>query len=282
MSDTNKPLFWRDPRMPHVELRKVDDGRRVCYAPHSHAHWSLGAITAGESTFRYREDCYHVHAGTLVLMNPDWLHACRAIDDRPWAYLMLYVDTDWLTELRHRAGLLASPRWQDLATAVIREPWWYAGYCRMTACLLDPDRDLLDKQTEVIEYLSALMHELAGQPARPVARAPAVLKGAGGLPGCACVGGDLAGRPVRAFRLQPGPPDTRLQAALRLHAPRLPDQPAHPAGPARSEAWHADCRGGAECRFRRPAALPAHLQAPGGGHAQPVPAALSREVGTSS
>ncbi|QTP54734.1 AraC family transcriptional regulator [Billgrantia sulfidoxydans] len=176
MSDATKPLFWRDPRMPHVELRKVDDGRRVCYAPHSHAHWSLGAITAGESSFRYREDCYHVHAGTLVLMNPDWMHACRAIDDRPWAYLMLYVDTDWLTELRHQAGLLASPRWQDFATAVIRSPTWYEGYCHMAACLLEPTRDLLDKQTVVVEYLAALMHELAGQPARAVARAPAVLK----------------------------------------------------------------------------------------------------------
>lgn len=176
MSDVTKPLFWRDPRMPHVELRKVDDGRRVCYAPHSHTHWSLGAITAGESTFRYREDRYHVHAGTLVLMNPDWMHACSAIDNRPWAYLMLYVDTDWLSELRYQAGLLASPRWQDFTTAVIRTPKWYEGYCHMASCLLDPTRDLLDRQTVVVEYLSALMHELAGQPAQPLPLAPANLR----------------------------------------------------------------------------------------------------------
>ncbi|MFQ3787107.1 helix-turn-helix domain-containing protein [Halomonas sp. A29] len=171
-----KPLFWRDSRMPHVELREVEGGRKVCYAPHSHTHWSLGAITEGESTFRYREERYHVHAGTLVLMNPDWVHACSAIDDRPWAYLMLYVDTDWLTQLRYQAGLLEAPRWQDIATAVIREPKWYEGYCHMAACLLDPSRGLLDKQTEVVEYLSALMHELAGQPARALPRAPAILQ----------------------------------------------------------------------------------------------------------
>ncbi|TFH87234.1 AraC family transcriptional regulator [Billgrantia azerbaijanica] len=176
MKTPNKPLFWRDSRMPHVELRKVDDGRKVCYAPHSHTQWSLGAITAGESTFRYRDDRHHISAGTLVLMNPEWVHACNPIDDRPWAYLMLYVDADWLTELRYQAGLLEAPRWQDIATAVIREPEWYEGYCRMAACLLDTQRDLLDKQTEVVEYLSALMHALAGQPAQSLSQAPTTLQ----------------------------------------------------------------------------------------------------------
>nr|MCS5560208.1 helix-turn-helix domain-containing protein [Marinobacter nauticus] len=69
------PIFWRDARMPHVELRKVADGREVCYALHTHRHWSIGAITGGESTFLYRTDQYHVSAGTLVLMNPEWPHA---------------------------------------------------------------------------------------------------------------------------------------------------------------------------------------------------------------
>ncbi|MCE8032211.1 AraC family transcriptional regulator [Billgrantia tianxiuensis] len=176
MSDATKPLFWRDSRMPHVELRKVEDGRKICYAPHSHTHWSLGAITAGESTFRYRSDRYHVSAGTLVLMNPDWMHACSAIEDRPWAYLMLYVDSDWLTQLRYQAGLLAEPHWQDIATAVLGEPRWYEGYCHMAECLLDSNRDLLDKQTAVVEYLASLMHELAGQPAQPLPEAPAMLR----------------------------------------------------------------------------------------------------------
>ncbi len=176
MPQPNNPLFWRDSRMPHVELRKVDDGRTVCYAPHSHTHWSLGAITEGESTFRYRNDQYRISAGNLVLMNPEWVHACNPIDNQPWAYLMLYVDTGWLTDLRYAAGLLTTPRWQDISTAVINDPTWYEGYCRMAACLLDPQRDLLDKQTVVVEYLSALMHELAGQPAQPLPRAPDILQ----------------------------------------------------------------------------------------------------------
>lgn len=176
MTSPSKPLFWRDARMPHVELRKVGDGRQVCYAPHSHTQWSIGAITGGRSTFQYRNDHYPIRAGDLVLMNPEWVHACNPIDNQPWAYLMLYVDTGWLTELRFRAGLLQEPRWQDISTATVSDPQWYERYCRMADCLLDPQRDLLDKQTEVVEFLSDLMQELARKPVEREPKAPQALE----------------------------------------------------------------------------------------------------------
>ncbi|WP_218838664.1 helix-turn-helix domain-containing protein [Halopseudomonas pelagia] len=162
--------------MPHLELRKVVDGRKVCYALHSHTHWSLGAITEGESTFTYREDQYQINAGTLVLMNPGWVHACNPIDDQPWAYLMLYVDADWLSRLRYEAELLDEVQWQDISTAVISNAGWYSGYLRMVSCLLDPQSSLLEKQSEVVEYLSALMLNLAGQPALSFTKAPGILQ----------------------------------------------------------------------------------------------------------
>lgn len=164
MNTESKPLFWRDVRMPYVELRAVADGRKVCYAPHSHTQWSIGAITGGRSTFQYRSDHHQIHAGDLVMMNPRWVHACNPIDNQPWGYLMLYVDTAWLTDLRFRAGLLPKPEWQDIATATTSDPLRYKRYCQMADCLLDAHRDLLDKQTEVVEFLSELMHELAKQP----------------------------------------------------------------------------------------------------------------------
>ncbi len=172
----SKPVFWRDTRLPHVELRKVGDGRKVCYAPHSHTQWSMGAITGGQSTFQYRNDHFRVRAGDLVLMNPEWVHACNPIDNQPWAYLMLYVDTGWLTDLRYQAGLLPEPHWRDIATPTVCDPVWYERYCRMADCLLDGQRDLLDKQTEVVEFLSDLMHELAHQPEVREPKAPQALE----------------------------------------------------------------------------------------------------------
>lgn len=176
MTTARNPIFWRDARMPHIELRKVADGRKVCYDLHSHNHWSLGAITQGISTFINRDDSYHVRQGDLVLMNPDWPHACNPIENQPWAYLMLYVDTTWLTQLRYTEGLLQRPRWQDIANAVITDKHLYQGYCTMAATLLDDDRELLDKQTQVIEYLSTLMHTIDNQKLALDQQMPTTLK----------------------------------------------------------------------------------------------------------
>ena len=172
MIDSEKPVFWRDNRMPYVELRKVHDGRKVCYAPHSHTQWSLGAITRGQSTFLYRDDRYRVSEGDLVIVNPEWVHACNPIDGQPWGYLMLYVDTDWLARLRHEAGLLERPVWEDIPTATLTSRQAYDGYCTMAQCLLDPDRVLLEKQTAVVEYLTGFMQSLAGHAAAPQPRVP--------------------------------------------------------------------------------------------------------------
>lgn len=157
----SSPVFWRDARMPFVELRSIADGRNVCYAPHSHSQWSLGAITEGSSTFCYRGEQRKVEAGSLVLINPKWVHACNPIDNQPWSYMMLYVDTDWLTDLRYNAGLLDASNWQDIAIDSLSDPTWYAAFCCMADCLLDADRELLEKQMSVVEFLTALMVEVA-------------------------------------------------------------------------------------------------------------------------
>ncbi|WP_404474348.1 AraC family transcriptional regulator [Vreelandella venusta] len=164
------PIFWRDEHMPHVELRKIMDARQVCYAPHSHAHWSLGAVTAGVSTFLYRDASHQISAGDLVMMNPHWVHACNPVADQPWAYLMLYVDSCWLSELRYQLGLLPSLEWQDIATAVIRQPLLYTQFCVMADCLLDEQGTIDHKQQALTAYLTTLMIELAEEP--PLAQPP--------------------------------------------------------------------------------------------------------------
>ncbi|AKO52262.1 AraC family transcriptional regulator [Marinobacter psychrophilus] len=158
------PVFWRDKRIPFVELRKVADGRHVCYALHSHPHWSLGAIINGKSTFRYRNDNFAVGAGDLVVMNPEWAHACNPIDNHSWSYLMMYVDTQWLTNLRFQAGLLPTPVWLDLHTAVLSDNRWFDRYCHLADCLLNTRSAVTNKQGELEAFLSGLMHELATQP----------------------------------------------------------------------------------------------------------------------
>lgn len=90
--------FWRDPALPFVEARRVGDGCKVCYAPHSHESFSIGVITGGRSTYHSGASQIEVQAGTTVLMNPGVVHSCNPIAGQPWSYLMLFVDMPWLQQ----------------------------------------------------------------------------------------------------------------------------------------------------------------------------------------
>ncbi|KAF1012042.1 MAG: hypothetical protein GAK32_00424 [Pseudomonas fluorescens] len=38
------PRFWRDDRLPFVEVRSIADGRKVTYTRHAHEHFSIGLL----------------------------------------------------------------------------------------------------------------------------------------------------------------------------------------------------------------------------------------------
>jgi AraC-like DNA-binding protein len=184
-------IFWRNADMPYVELRRVEDGRNVSYAPHSHKQWSIGAITHGISTFQYRDDLYPIKETDLVMMNPDWVHTCNPVDNQPWAYLMMYVDADWLTQLRFEAGLIPEKCWQDIHQPMITldqasnqtsnqtlsqkegNNHWYSLYCEVAGVLISTETDLLEKQSCFIDYITTLMSWFSDAPQADLDKAPA-------------------------------------------------------------------------------------------------------------
>lgn len=117
--------FWHDPALPFIEARAVQDGRHVCYDKHSHAHFSIGAITGGHSHYLNQRSLQEVSPGSLVLMNPEEVHACNPIADQPWSYLMFYLDTDWLRSQQEEAGLGSEFRPFDMTAS--RDPLLYQG-----------------------------------------------------------------------------------------------------------------------------------------------------------
>lgn len=70
-----------------------------------HSTFSIGAITAGTSSYFDGTINHQTQAGTVVLINPDTVHACNPIDDQPWSYLMYYVDIVWLSNLQQELGI---------------------------------------------------------------------------------------------------------------------------------------------------------------------------------
>ncbi len=147
--------FWRDPALPFIEARRVEDGRKVCYAPHSHEGFSIGAITGGRSTYVSGESHQLVLAGTVVMMNPGVVHTCNPIDGEPWSYLMLYVDSSWLQALGFQPFEAISSRSQSL----------YQALCQLFETLLDDHGSSAGKAAALRMFFGALIQQFgAGSP----------------------------------------------------------------------------------------------------------------------
>ncbi|VVD90823.1 AraC family transcriptional regulator [Pandoraea aquatica] len=159
--------FWRDPALPFLEAREVLDGRRVCYALHSHETFSIGAVTGGRSTYLNGHARETVGRGSVVVMNPDAVHACNPIGDEAWAYRMLFVDTAWLRDLQRELGFAHG---QDLhlfdpmsSTDVVL----YDGLNRLYDVCTDASRDRLERES-VVQQFFIDVHERLNPAPKPM------------------------------------------------------------------------------------------------------------------
>lgn len=164
------PRFWRDNALPFIEARAIADGREVCYARHSHAHFSIGAITDGRSTYVHEDAQFEVTAGTVVLMNPGDVHACNPIDDQPWSYMMLYVETPWLTDLQHQLGFARTLQFRRFSATHLSDAGLFRDLIALYEGLVDDQADALSKQSAAVEFFSELQLRL--NPAAPPSREP--------------------------------------------------------------------------------------------------------------
>lgn len=162
--------FWRDPSLPFIESRTVEDGRRVCYAPHSHDTFSIGLIDCGTSSYLNGNHECHIEAGTLVLMNPGDVHACNPIQNQPWAYRMLYIDAGWLSELQDGLGM-AGKGVRRFAPILSRDPTLRAGFDRFHRILVDHQAQLPEKEGAAVTFFN-LLHERLGLAEPAVASDP--------------------------------------------------------------------------------------------------------------
>ncbi|WP_313088410.1 helix-turn-helix transcriptional regulator [Atlantibacter hermannii] len=162
--------FWRSEALPWLEVRNVQDGRTVSYAPHTHETFSIGAIVGGASSYLNEKTRIEVSEGTVVLMNPGDLHACNPLQNQPWAYRMFYFDSQWLNELTGREAhdvCHFTQTWTD-------HPALFNGLNRLYHIVVDEQRDALEKACEAAKLMLTVQQLLRPQ-ARPSDAAPALL-----------------------------------------------------------------------------------------------------------
>lgn len=156
------PQFWRDERLPFIEARAIADGRKVCYARHSHAIFSIGAITSGRCTYLHEKSCQAIAAGTVVVMNPGEVHACNPLDDQPWSYVMLYVDTQWLARVQHSGEPDPATAFQPVDATHSQCPALFSGVLALYQQLTDSSLDVLARHEAAVAFFSTLQHTLGG------------------------------------------------------------------------------------------------------------------------
>lgn len=152
----NRHRFWRDPALPHLEARSIEDGREVCYGWHSHSTFSIGLVTGGASDFRIGTECHRVAAGTVVLMNPDEAHACNPLDSRPWSYRMLYADAAWL------AAVEGETVFRPFAPPLSRDEELAGRLDRLFGVLFDPEPDSARRAEAARSFFAGLRQALGG------------------------------------------------------------------------------------------------------------------------
>ena len=160
--------FWRDERLPFVEARRVEDGRKVCYARHAHDFFSIGAITAGQSIYINGTAHERTSTGTVVLINPEDVHACNPIDDQPWSYIMLYVDMHWLAEIQYQLDPSHRRAFRPFPVHSTTRPDIYAGLNRLSTILMDEQVDTLVKASAAHAFFSDIQLKLGETHLAPV------------------------------------------------------------------------------------------------------------------
>ncbi|MDP9158563.1 MAG: AraC family transcriptional regulator [Pseudomonadota bacterium] len=163
---TSTPRFWRDAALPFIEARAIDDGRNICYGRHAHETFSIGAVTGGESIYENGRVRQRVGRGAVVLMNPQDVHACNPLDEQPWSYRMLHIDTGWLASLQHELGFSESTGFRAFSTPANWQPELYAGLDRLYTTLIDEFADTLQKHSAVIEFFDDAHRWLNPAPAQ--------------------------------------------------------------------------------------------------------------------
>jgi AraC-like DNA-binding protein len=63
---------------------------------HTHAEYSIGIVDDGEAVFHHPSGPEKVQRGSVVLIEPDVIHACNPNPQQVWSYRMLFVQANWL------------------------------------------------------------------------------------------------------------------------------------------------------------------------------------------
>ncbi len=166
------PSFWRDDALPFIEVRAIADGRKVRYGRHAHSTFSIGSILGGRSTYLNGDTLEHIHAGAVVVINAQVVHACNPADDEAWTYRMFHIDVDWLARLQRTLGFGEQEGFRPFEQTLSWDADLFDGLNALYDLMVDPQVDAWRKESAATQYFTLLQQTLNPAPDGDASRAP--------------------------------------------------------------------------------------------------------------
>ena len=138
--------FFKNHFLPFVEMR-YSRGSAVSFKSHMHHTLSIGAVDQGEVHYNVNGKKANLAPGSLVIINPETLHACNPATQTGRSYYMLHLDTDWC--YRVQQSMWEVDRFVTVEKVRIDDGLLYDQYCRTMVHLMD-EKILLQEKEQML------------------------------------------------------------------------------------------------------------------------------------
>jgi AraC-like DNA-binding protein len=145
--------FYKNQFLPFAELRSSLSSRAP-FKPHLHQALSIGAVHEGEVRYNVNGQEAILAPGSLVVINPETLHACNPSNETGRSYYMLHLDTDWC--LRVQQSMWEVGQFAKAEKVRIDDKLLYQQYCKAMAHLMDEKIHLQEKEQLVFDLVCAV------------------------------------------------------------------------------------------------------------------------------
>lgn len=140
--------FFKDELLQFAEVR-YSRGSSAPFKLHLHRTLGIGAVDQGEVLYQVGEEKNVLRPGSLVVMNPETLHACNPLDGADRSYYMLYLSADWCFKVQQSMWHIDS--FVQLGKVRIDNERLYVKYCETMESLMDAAIHLQEKEQLLFE-----------------------------------------------------------------------------------------------------------------------------------
>ena len=153
-----KERFYKTSQLPFAELR-YSKSSAASFKPHMHQTLSIGAVEEGEVLYRVNGKRAVLAPGSVVIFNPETLHACNPVDETGRSYYMLHLEPDWCVTVQQSMWAAREVEAERLVPAEqtrLNDAALYEQFCRAMAVLMDGKIHLQEKEEQLFDLVCAV------------------------------------------------------------------------------------------------------------------------------